>query len=126
MALLAMLVLCTGLAFAKDAVPESNDPVLEARLMAIAEELRCLVCQNQTIADSNAALAVDLRNQIRSPIGAGRSDDAIRPSLVPRYGAVVLYRPPFQAPTGALHLTGDHYLVWATLGALEEHVLHVV
>jgi cytochrome c-type biogenesis protein CcmH len=80
----------------------ARDPVVEARLKALAEELRCLVCQNQTIADSNAGLAVDLRNQIRTQIGQGRSDEQIRDYMVERYGAFVLYKPPFQATTALL------------------------
>jgi len=80
------------------------DAATEARLKALAEELRCLVCQNQTIADSNAPLAVDLRNQIRDQIGRGRSDEQIRAYMVERYGDFVLYRPPFQASTAVLWL----------------------
>lgn len=104
MALLAMLVLCMGVAFAKDAAPESNDPVLEARLMAIAEELRCLVCQNETIAASPADLAVDLRQQIRIKLKAGQSKQQIIDYMVARYGDFVLYRPPFKATTLLLWL----------------------
>ena len=76
----------------------------EARVKALAEELRCLVCQNQTIADSNAPLAQDLRNQIRGQIAQGRSDDQIRGYMVDRYGDFVLYRPPFKATTALLWL----------------------
>ncbi|MGE5615562.1 MAG: cytochrome c-type biogenesis protein [Bacillota bacterium] len=75
------------------------DPAVEARLKALGDELRCLVCQNQTIAESNAPLALDLRNQIRSQIAAGRSDDEIRAYMVQRYGDFVLYRPPLKATT---------------------------
>ena len=78
------------------------DPVVEARLKALGEELRCLVCQNQTIADSNAPLALDLRNQIRTQIAQGRSDTQIRDYMVERYGDFVLYRPPFKATTALL------------------------
>jgi cytochrome c-type biogenesis protein CcmH len=78
------------------------DPATEARLKLLAEELRCLVCQNQTIADSNAPLALDLRNQIRSQIAQGRSDSQIRDYMVERYGDFVLYRPPFKASTAFL------------------------
>jgi len=80
------------------------DPVTEQRLKDLAEELRCLVCQNQTIADSNATLALDLRNQIREQIRAGRSDDQIRAYMVERYGDFVLYKPPFKASTAILWL----------------------
>jgi len=75
------------------------DPVVEARLKDLGEELRCLVCQNQTIADSAAPLAVDLRNQIREQVRAGRSDDQIRAYMVERYGDFVLYRPPLKGTT---------------------------
>ena len=78
------------------------DPVVESRLKALGEELRCLVCQNQTIADSNAPLALDLRNQIRTQIAQGRSDTQIRDYMVERYGDFVLYRPPFKATTALL------------------------
>ena len=78
------------------------DPVVEARLKALGEELRCLVCQNQTIADSNAPLALDLRNQIRTQIAQGRSDTQIRDYMVERYGDFVLYRPPFKGTTALL------------------------
>ena len=76
----------------------------EARVKALAEELRCLVCQNQTIADSNAPLAQDLRGQIRGQIAQGRSDDQIRTYMVERYGDFVLYRPPFKLTTALLWL----------------------
>src|SRR5687768_5397844 len=82
------------------AQPES----LDARLKGLAEELRCLVCQNQTIADSNAPLALDLRNQIRMQVAQGRSDDQIRTYMVDRYGDFVLYRPPLKATTLVLWL----------------------
>jgi cytochrome c-type biogenesis protein CcmH len=75
------------------------DPVVEARLKDLGEELRCLVCQNQTIADSAAPLAVDLRNQIRAQVRAGKSDDQIRAYMVERYGDFVLYRPPLKGTT---------------------------
>ena len=73
-------------------------------MKALAEELRCLVCQNQTIADSSAPRAVDLRNQIRGQIAAGRDDTQIRDYMVARYGDFVLYRPPFKATTVVLWL----------------------
>ena len=76
-----------------------GDEALERRVTSLAHELRCLVCQNQTIADSNAPLAVDLRNQIRSQMAAGKSDREIVDFMVERYGDFVLYRPPFKATT---------------------------
>ena len=72
---------------------------LERRAASLAHELRCLVCQNQTIADSNAPLAVDLRNQIREQMAAGKSDQDVIAFMVERYGDFVLYRPPFKATT---------------------------
>ena len=86
-------------AFAKEAAPAAADPAAEARLMTLASELRCLVCQNQTIADSNAELAVDLRNEIREKIQGGMSDAEIKEFMVARYGDFVLYRPPVKATT---------------------------
>jgi cytochrome c-type biogenesis protein CcmH len=80
---------------------ETADP---ARLKKLSEELRCLVCQNQTLADSNAELAVDLRRQVETMISGGRSDREIRDYMVERYGDFVLYRPPMQGNTLALWL----------------------
>lgn len=101
--LLLSLLLVSG-AGAKEAVPESDDPVLEARVLAIAEELRCLVCQNETIAASRADLAVDLRKQIRLKLKSGQSKSEIVDFMVARYGDFVLYRPPFKAVTLLLWL----------------------
>ena len=84
---------------ANEAKPMSNDPVLEARVMVIAEELRCLVCQNETIAASHADLAVDLRSQIRIKLTQGQSSQQILDFMVARYGDFVLYRPPLKAST---------------------------
>ena len=81
-----------------------NESVDPARLKKLSEELRCLVCQNQTLADSNAELAVDLRRQVETMITAGRSDREIRDYMVERYGDFVLYRPPVQGNTLALWL----------------------
>ena len=91
-------------ASAADAVPTEMDPVKAARAVNLAEKLRCLVCQNQTIADSNAALANDLRGQIREQIAAGKSDDEILTYMTNRYGDFVLYQPPFKATTLLLWL----------------------
>lgn len=107
-------LLLLALAFCLTAWGQSSeianpDPKVEVRLKAISEELRCLVCQNQTIADSNAPLAVDLRQQIRGMIGAGKTDDEIRGYMVERFGNFVLYKPPFNAATA---------LLWAGPGLL--------
>ena len=77
----------------------ADDPVAEKRLQALSKELRCLVCQNETIADSNAELAVDLRREIRGMIKNGQSDGQIIDFLVARYGDFVLYRPPVKGNT---------------------------
>jgi cytochrome c-type biogenesis protein CcmH len=95
----SMLVLAAAFAQAAEAPPAAADPVVEKRLMDLAEELRCLVCQNQSLADSNADLAVDLRNEVRSQIQAGKSDAEIRAWLTQRYGDFVLYRPPVRTNT---------------------------
>jgi cytochrome c-type biogenesis protein CcmH len=77
---------------------------LDKRVAALADELRCLVCQNQTLAESNAPLAVDLRNQIREQLAKGASEGEVRDFMVARYGDFVLYKPPFKASTAALWL----------------------
>lgn len=84
------------------AQPLATETELDKRVTALAQNLRCLVCQNQTIADSHAALAVDLKNQIREKLGQGMSDDQILDYMVKRYGDFVLYRPPMKATTLAL------------------------
>ncbi|MCE2691980.1 MAG: cytochrome c-type biogenesis protein CcmH [Betaproteobacteria bacterium] len=84
------------------AQPASPDPVLEARVMKLSAELRCLVCQNQTIADSNAGLAVDLRNQVRDMLKRGDTPEQITDYMTARYGDFVLYRPPVKSSTAVL------------------------
>jgi cytochrome c-type biogenesis protein CcmH len=86
-------------AIGTDAVPTEKDAVAGARAVKLSEKLRCLVCQNQSIADSNAELAQDLRRQIHEQIAAGRSDDQIVDFMVARYGDFVLYEPPVKATT---------------------------
>ena len=80
------------------------DSALESRLKHLETELRCLVCQNQTLADSNAPLAEDLRREVRELAGSGKSDAEIKQYLVARYGDFVLYRPPLQGNTSLLWL----------------------
>ena len=94
-----LLVFLSAPIAAKEAAPAAADPVLEKRVMTLAEELRCLVCQNQTLADSNAPLAEDLRNQVREKMRQGKSDAEVVDFLVERYGDFVLYRPPLKATT---------------------------
>jgi cytochrome c-type biogenesis protein CcmH len=98
----SLLTLWCTLLPAKEAAPIAEDPILEARVMALAGELRCLVCQNQTIADSQADLAVDLRNQIREQLKRGMSDQQIMDYMVQRFGDFVLYRPPVKTITWLL------------------------
>ena len=89
----------------------------ENRIRHLEEKLRCLVCQNQSLADSNAELAGDLRKQVRDQVAAGRSDDEIISYLVQRYGDFVLYEPPFKATT-ALLWVGPFLLFAAAVGFL--------
>ncbi len=113
--LLLLLVFAVP-ASAEEAVP-TGDPAVEQRLKALSHELRCLVCQNQSLADSNADLAVDLRNQVREQIVAGKSDAEIRTWLTDRYGDFVLYRPPLKTTTLMLWI-GPAILFVAALAAL--------
>lgn len=121
--LVAACLLLGAAASAREALPVSTDPALEARVMSLSAELRCLVCQNQTIADSNAELALDLRGQIREQLQAGRSEDQIRQFMTERYGDFVLYKPPFKAETALLWigppalLLGSLVALWALLRA---------
>jgi cytochrome c-type biogenesis protein CcmH len=114
--LLLLLLLCAG-AMAKEAAPVAADPALEARVVAITAELRCLVCQNQTIADSTSGLADDLRNQVREQLRKGASDAQVLAFMTERYGDFVLYRPPFKAST-ALLWVGPTALLVIGLSAL--------
>lgn len=96
--LLLGLLLVSSAAMAVPTVIEAERP----RYQALLHELRCVVCQNQSIAESNAPLAKDLREQVAAQINAGRSDDEIRHYLTDRYGDFVLYKPPLRARTVAL------------------------
>ena len=100
--LLMVLLLLPSLAAAGEAAPLAENPQAEARLKALAVELRCLVCQNQTLADSNAPLAEDLRREVREMIAKNMSDKEIIDFLVTRYGDFVLYRPPLKITTTLL------------------------
>ena len=115
---LALIVLVIpGLAWAGEAKPLAEDPVAEARLKHLAVELRCLVCQNQTLADSNAPLAEDLRREVREMIAKDMTDQEIIDFLVQRYGDFVLYRPPWKLSTTFLWL-GPFLLLVVGLVAL--------
>ncbi|MBL8305076.1 MAG: cytochrome c-type biogenesis protein CcmH [Rubrivivax sp.] len=113
MALLLAALLASPLAGAKEAELLTTNPQLEARVMELSAELRCLVCQNQTIADSHADLAVDLRNQIRTQLQQGKSPDEIRRYMTDRYGDFVLYKPPFKPATALLWIGPPALLVFA-------------
>ncbi|HYV25822.1 MAG TPA: cytochrome c-type biogenesis protein [Pyrinomonadaceae bacterium] len=106
MKLLSMLLLlglcCAPILIAKEAQP-NEDPQIAARMRNLTEQLRCLVCQNETLADSRADLAEDLRKQVREQIKAGKSDKEIIAYLTDRYGDFVLYNPPVKSTT---------YLLW--------------
>src|SRR5438128_10033058 len=102
-ALFVVLLFVPLLVAAQEAKPMADDPVLEQRVMNLSQELRCLVCQNETLADSRADLAEDLRRQIREQMKAGKSDKEIIAYLTDRYGDFVLYKPPVKATT---------YLLW--------------
>jgi cytochrome c-type biogenesis protein CcmH len=98
-AIAMLLFVLSAQSVAREVSPADDDPVLEKRVVKLASELRCLVCQNQSLADSNADLAIDLKNQVRGQMKAGRSDAEIRAYMVARYGDFVLYDPPFKAST---------------------------
>jgi cytochrome c-type biogenesis protein CcmH len=102
--LLALVLAWGGQALAIDTEAAFDDPVLQHRYETLNRELRCLVCQNQTIADSNATLASDLRREVRDLIAEGKTDDEIRDFMIERYGDFVLYRP---------RMTGQTLLLWA-------------
>lgn len=101
---LLVLLLIPCLVSAEEAKPLAENQQAEARLKTLALELRCLVCQNQTLADSTAPLAEDLRREVREMIAKNMSDQEIRDFLVQRYGDFVLYRPPLKATTTFLWL----------------------
>ena len=112
------LVCCVAFAaIAQEARPLGTDPELEKRLMALSQELRCLVCQNETLADSRADLADDLRQEIREQMRAGKSDKEIIAFLTARYGDFVLYRPRV-TPVTYLLWFGPFVLLAAGLGLL--------
>jgi cytochrome c-type biogenesis protein CcmH len=107
--MLALLMVLAANAFAIDAEPAFSDPAMQDRYERLTRELRCLVCQNQTIADSNAGLAQDLRREVRELMTEGKSDKEIQDFLTARYGDFVLYNPPVKPRT---------YLLWAAPGLL--------
>jgi cytochrome c-type biogenesis protein CcmH len=114
-ALFCLLVFCAGAALAE------TDVEREARVAEIAAGLRCMVCQNQSIADSNADLAVDLRQQIREQLDAGRSDEEIRAYMAERYGDFILYQPPLKGSTWLLWV-GPALLLIIGVIVLQRHL----
>ncbi len=109
LALTGISVVVPSVQAAGEARPVADDPELEARVMALSSKLRCLVCQNESIAESRAPLALDLRNQVREQFAAGKSENEVIDFLVARYGDFVLYSPPFKATT---------FLLWVGPGLL--------
>ena len=100
---------------------QANDAQIEQRLKVLSAELRCLVCQNQSLADSNADLAIDLRNEVRAQIKAGQSDAQIKDYLVRRYGDFVLYRPVLKSTTWLLW-AGPFLLLLLGAGAMYVYI----
>ncbi|MBS1197906.1 MAG: cytochrome c-type biosis protein CcmH [Proteobacteria bacterium] len=103
--LFALVLLICSLPFtahAAEAQRVSNDPVLEAKVQSLSEVLRCLVCQNQNLADSHADLAIDLKNQVRDMLREGKTEKEVIDYMVERYGDFVLYRPPLKTTTWLL------------------------
>ena len=99
-----LVFLTSGGVWAKEAMPLADDPAVEQRLIVISEELRCLVCQNESLAGSRSDLAMDWRRELRGLIKQGKTDEQIKEFMVSRYGDFVLYRPPVKPST---------WLLWA-------------
>ena len=102
---------------AREAAPTAFDPVAHERVVQVSEQLRCLVCQNQSIAESNAELAIDLRREVAAQIEAGRTNDEIIAFMTERYGDYVLYKPPFKAKTWILWLAPVAFVLLAGFAA---------
>lgn len=111
-----LLLALTSTTLAKEAAPLAEDPVVEARLKNISKELRCLVCQNETLADSQADLAKDLRREVREKISQGLNDEQVKAYLTQRYGNFVLYRPPVNTTTVLLWFGPFLLLLGAAFG----------
>jgi cytochrome c-type biogenesis protein CcmH len=103
---------------AVDDAPPFEDAALQARYEALTHQLRCLVCQNETIADSGATLAADLRRELREQLAAGQTDEQVVKFMTDRYGAFVLYKPPFEPRTWLLWLGPALLLVIGVIVAL--------
>jgi cytochrome c-type biogenesis protein CcmH len=122
---LFLAIVCSLPAFglAKEARSISDDPELEKRVMALSEELRCLVCQNETLAGSHADLAADLRQEIREQMKAGKTDKEIVAFLTERYGDFILYNPPVNRRTYLLWF-GPFILLAGGLVAFYRYIKH--
>ncbi len=120
---ISLLLICfvAPFAVARDAQPMGEDPAVEARLTKLSKELRCLVCRNESLADSPAGLADDLRREIREQIKAGKSDREIIAFLQARYGEYILYRPRV-TPTTYLLWFGPFVLLLAGLAVLFRYI----
>lgn len=113
-----LLVLCLPVALAIDTAPAFDDPALQARYERLARELRCLQCRSETIADSNASLAGDLRRQLRELIAAGKTDKEILQYMTDRYSDYVLYKPPLAARTILLWAAPALLVLGGTIAAV--------
>ena len=114
---LVLMALTLGAGWAKEAAPLAEDPAVEQRLVAISEEMRCLVCQNESLSASRSELAQDLRRELRTMIKQGKSDAEIREFMVSRYGDFILYRPRV-SPTTWLLWAGPFILMIVALAVL--------
>src|SRR5439155_22544672 len=119
-ALICISICFAVVVIAKDAQP-NEDPQIEQRMKNLTEQLRCLVCQNETLADSRADLAEDLRKEIREQMKAGKSDQEIVAFLTQRYGDFVLYKPPVKSTTYLLWF-GPFVLLFAGTGVLYRYL----
>ncbi len=118
---LVLLLAALLVGAADTARPVSDDPALDKRVTELTTELRCLVCQNQSLAESHADLAIDLKNQVRAMMQEGRSDAQIKSFLTDRYGDFVLYRPPVKATTWLLWI-GPFVLLAAAIAGLFAYI----
>jgi len=116
-----LLALLTSFTVAKEAAPMAEDEAVEKRMVAISDEMRCLVCQNESLSGSHAELAQDLRREIRTMIKAGKTDQEIMDFMVNRYGDFVRYRPPMKATTYLLWF-GPFLLLAAAIAALVNYL----
>ena len=122
---MCFLAIAPTSAWSNEASPMADDPVVEARLVDIAQELRCLVCQNESLSSSRAELADDLRREVRSLIKKGKTDEEIKDFLVSRYGDFVLYRPQVKPLTWGLWFGPALALLlglWFLMGHLKQRL----